>query len=300
MRITVFIISMLAASCQMLGWVNGESNSTDAEEPLVATDGPRAGTEGAEQETAAADPKPADRNESANDRQTSRPATKGGRSNTDLELKIAKLWARLDELEGQLLQQKERNKLLERGLMLGIVPDELKDKEIAEAEEKIAQQNAKPALSPIVEAPIETKPMSLSAKSLEPKSADVEPYRQKLQKAQDFFNNANYGQAIALYNEIGAQFDESLTEGSHLYWIGLSWFYLKEYKLAETSFQGFRDRYPHNPWVPHAGFYLAKVDQSRGFSQRALEQFQRILDEFPDRDLGEMAKSEIERMREKL
>ena len=43
-----------------------------------------------------------------------------------LELRVAQLWSRVDDLEAQLLRQKERSKLLEKGLLLGIVPDELK------------------------------------------------------------------------------------------------------------------------------------------------------------------------------
>src|SRR5689334_13264409 len=44
---------------------------------------------------------------------------------SDMELRLAKLWARVDDLENQQIRQKERMKLLEKGLMLGIVPDEL-------------------------------------------------------------------------------------------------------------------------------------------------------------------------------
>src|SRR6476620_1111867 len=44
---------------------------------------------------------------------------------SDMELRLAKLWARVDDLENQQIRQKERMKLLEKGLMLGIIPDEL-------------------------------------------------------------------------------------------------------------------------------------------------------------------------------
>jgi len=44
----------------------------------------------------------------------------------ELELKNARLWTRVDELEEKVTRQRERLKILERGLMLGILPDELK------------------------------------------------------------------------------------------------------------------------------------------------------------------------------
>lgn len=215
-------------------------------------------------------------------------------TNEDLELRIARLSSRIDELETELVQVKERNKLIEKGLLLGLVPDELKSPSASAQSKKSVISEAS---------------QSMAAKKLEVKTPEVpknegsedrELYRKMLQGAQNQFNRANYGQAITAYNEIGTKFDDGITEGNHHYWIGLSWFYLKEYKLAEESFQTLQTRYPSSPWVDHAAFYLAKVDLSRGFHQRALEQFQTILDNNPSRDLGEMAQSEIARMKEKL
>ena len=209
-----------------------------------------------------------------------------------LELRVAQLWSRVDDLEAQLLRQKERSKLLEKGLLLGIVPDELK------AEDERPKAVAKSGTSAEKNSQLDI-PVPLPA----PKAAanhDRELYRKLLQEAQDKFNRANYGQAIVAFNDIGSKFDDSITEGSHHYWIGLSWFYLKEYKLSEESFGALKARYPSNPWSQYAGFYLAKIEQSRGLNQRALDQFQKILDDNPERDLGEMARAEIERMKEKL
>lgn len=216
----------------------------------------------------------------------------GNSRERELELRIARLSSRIDELETELVKQKERNKLIEKGLLLGLVPDELKSEGSAVAHAEVKK--------PIAQ---------LSAKSLEIKthdepknegSRDREQYRKMIQAAQEKFNRANYGQAITAYNEISSKFDDSITEGSQHYWIGLSWFYLKEYKLAEESFQTLEARFPGSPWVQHAGFYLAKVDLNRGFQQKALTRFQKILDDNPSRELGEMAQSEIERMKEKL
>src|SRR5690606_31164821 len=61
--------------------------------------------------------------ETADDRENNvKPATNG-----QLELKLAKLWTRVDELEEKNRQLKAHVKVLERGLVLGILPDELKD-----------------------------------------------------------------------------------------------------------------------------------------------------------------------------
>lgn len=213
---------------------------------------------------------------------------------SDLELRLAKLWARVDDLENQQVRQKERMKLLEKGLMLGIVPDELKNEKPRPAHDK------KPAPE------VEDIPASVQAAPLPPvpvngeKSKDVAEYRRLLQAAQEKFNAANYGQAIVQYNEVGDKFDDSLTEGSQHYWVGLSWFYLKEMQLSEHSFRKLIEQYNHNSWVPYSRFYLAKIDQNRGLSGRARDQFKLLIDEYPNQDLGEMARMEIDRMREKL
>jgi TolA-binding protein len=125
-------------------------------------------------------------------------------------------------------------------------------------------------------------------------------YQRLLRAAQEKFNAANYGQAIVQYGEIGEKFDDGVTEGSHHYWIGLSWFYLKEMQLAEQSFKKLIDHFNHNSWVPYARFYTAKIDLNRGLSGRARDQFKLLIDEYPNQDLGEMARMEIDRMREKL
>ncbi len=221
--------------------------------------------------------------------QTSSPA--------ELELRMAKLWARVDELESLSIQQRERLKLLEKGLMLGIIPDELKEQprvQTAKDHGKAKTSEVTPEQPPASAAP------GGETKAEEAKSQDLAAYRRALQHAQDKFNAAQYGQAIVGYNQIGETFADALTEGSQHYWVGLSWYYLKEFQLAEQSFQVLQQKHPQNPWIAHARFYRAKIDQSRGLNQRALEQLTQLLEEFPNQDLGEMAKMEIERLRERL
>ncbi len=219
----------------------------------------------------------------------------------ELELKLARLWARVDELENQSIQQKERMKLIEKGLLLGIIPDELKGgkskKKVSAVRSEIPAKDEEEAS---VEPPAEPAAAQAPKEAAQDRSKDLATYKRLLQKAQEKFNAAQYGQAIVLFNEVGDGFDDSLTEGSHLYWIGLSWYYLKEFQLAEQSFKNLREKHPENLWVAHARYYQAKIDQTRGLSKRALEQFSQLMEEFASQDLGEMARMEVARMREKL
>jgi TolA-binding protein len=213
---------------------------------------------------------------------------------SDLELRLAKLWARVDDLENQQIRQKERMKLLEKGLMLGIIPEELKTDKASKHETKKLAPEAEEAPAS-VQTTMPPPPLASGEKS-----KDIAEYQRLLRAAQEKFNSASYGQAIVQFNEIGEKFDDGLTEGSHNYWIGLSWFYLKEMQLAEASFKKLIDQFNQNSWVPYARFYMAKIDLDRGLSGRARDQFKLLIDEYPNQDLGEMARMEIDRMREKL
>jgi TolA-binding protein len=215
---------------------------------------------------------------------------------SDLELRLAKLWARVDELENQQIRQKERMKLLEKGLMLGIIPEELKSDKPMKGERPRPETEPEPEEAPTSLQATTPAPLAASGE----KSKDLADYQRLLRAAQEKFNSANYGQAIVQYNEIAEKFDDSLTEGSQHYWIGLSWFYLKEMQLAEASFKKLLDQYNQNSWVPYARFYMAKIDLNRGLSGRARDQFKLLIDEYSNQDLGEMARMEMDRMREKL
>lgn len=285
MRVFVFILAWTCTGCQL--WKSVMGSDEGAEVKASPETSETTVPESAQPTTGSKLPTP---------ERTKSPAATG---DNDVELRLAKLWARVDELQNHVVQQKERMKLLEKGLMLGIIPEELKNPSAAAKSlpksdppsEEIGLEESKEKNSP---PPAEN--LALASE----KSDDPVAYRQLLQKAQEKFNAAQYGQAIVHFNEISERFVDTLSEGSQHYWIGLSWFYLKEYQLAEQSFKSLTELYAANSWVPHARFYRAKIDQNRGMNQRALSQFQQLMEEFSDQDLGEMARMEVARMKDKF
>src|SRR5690242_4051674 len=103
MRATLLILSTwLFAGCSTLSFFESEPSASDSSAEKAPSEG-----------HAESSPKPS--------------------SADDLELRVARLSSRIDELETELVQQKERTKLIEKGLLLGLVPDELKsDKAIVQ------------------------------------------------------------------------------------------------------------------------------------------------------------------------
>jgi TolA-binding protein len=218
-----------------------------------------------------------------------------GLSPAQLELKLAKLWARVDDLATKLIRQQEKVRMLEKGLMLGVIPEGLTPTGTQRAP---VESNAK-GVSPEPKSANATDPAPTES-AQESVSKPRQPYSELLSKAQSLFNAGKYGQSIAAYQKIGDQYPDRTRQGQHLYWIGLGWYYLKEDNLATENLERLVETFPKSAWLPKAHFYLAKIELRRGLRQRALKRLRRVVDEFAGQDVAEMARYEIEQLQESL
>ena len=242
----------------------------------------------------------------------SEPATPGGPVATkptlqdEQQLKVAKLWARVDELEEEQFRQKERIRVLEKGITLGLVPEELKSPKVVKAPPKLepkveakveAKGDAKDLLPPDGKAPpVDAKKGELPALSKE----DAEKYQTMLASAHDQYRSGRYGRAIVEYSEIGKLFGDKIEGGMHQYWISKSWANLKEYNTARQSLVEFLKDHASSPWAPRAKLELARVEWQLGLQETALNRFREIIQEHPYEDAAEMAKMELENLDKKL
>lgn len=228
------------------------------------------------------------------------PVQAQGMTHEEQELRMAKLWARVDELETRVIQQQEKISLLERGLMLGIVPSELqsdRQKESPPSQQEDIREDTQ--ATKIIDLEDDDPGENAQRSSTNRRLSDAD-YRRLLAEAQSYFNQGNYGQAIASYQKIAKDYPAKIDQGQHHYWIGMSWYYLKEDELAEESLRTLAEEYPASPWIAQSRFYLAKIDLRRGYRQRALSQFRQIIEDFPGRDIEEMARFELDKLKETL
>lgn len=225
----------------------------------------------------------------------------------ELELKMARLWARVDQLEIKVVQQEERMSLLQRGLTLGIVPEKLKQFQQGVGQSSLAspqemtEMQASPTASINLEEELEVdEPQSqvVAPKRDEQSRYSDADFRRMIRDAQALFNQGKYGQAIAAYQQIHKEFPDRTRHGQHLYWIGLSWYYLKEDKFAVENLKELVEKFPSSPWMGKARFYLAKIDLRQGYRQKALSQFQKLIEDFPGKDIEEMARFEVQQLEE--
>jgi len=244
----------------------------------------------------------------------------------DLQLKMTRLVARTEELEEKFSRQQERLQIIERGLTLGIVPEELQghanDKPRAPSSK--GGHSAKPSKSskstgPVKSAKVEeieadeeddveasasasasAAPDSDPAKAAGVVVADRDEFNKAFAAAHEDFRAGRFGKAIVGFSEIGKKFDPGLTSGVHQFWIARSWASLKEMQTARQLFTEFIAGHPDSPWAPRAKLELARVESALGLKETAIKRLRSVIAEHPLEDVAEMAKAEVERMSKTL
>lgn len=257
----------------------------------------------------------------------------------DLQLKMTRLVARTEELEEKFSRQQERLQIIERGLTLGIVPDELQGQGKNNASDAKVSKGSSPSrhARPIkpgkaskpskgqkpVDMPIESDLDSESEKednsgasisdedessvaASDPAKAagvpvvDREEFNKAFAASHEDFRAGRFGKAIVGFSEIGKRFDPSLTSGIHQFWIARSWAGLKEMQTARQLFTEFIAARPDSPWAPRAKLELARVESALGLKETAIKRLRGVIAEHPLEDVSEMARAEVERMSKTL
>lgn len=240
----------------------------------------------------------------------------------DLQLKMTRLVARTEELEEKFSRQQERLQIIERGLTLGLVPDELQghanEKSRATSPNK-GGHAAKPSKSSKAAKPVKVEeaeadeedeaeaPVSITAvPDADPAKvagvavADRDEFNKAFAVAHEDFRAGRFGKAIVGFSEIGKKFDPSLTSGVQQFWIARSWAGLKEMQTARQLFTEFIAGHPDSPWAPRAKLELARVESALGLKETAIKRLRNVIAEHPLEDVSEMAKAEVERMSKTL
>ena len=252
------------------------------------------------------------------------------------DLKLAKLWARVDELEDEQYRQKERLAILEKGMTLGLVPEELRYPERTKSPKIDPKSKASPSVPPISDvvdknrdiisvtpkqvleaernSPAENKFNSELAKS----EGDTEPdddeqkqedfsskeekssYQTALATAHDSYRAGRYGRAIVEYSAIGKKFGDRVGGAMHLYWVAKCWSNLKEYSTSKQLLGDFIKKHNDSPWVPRAMLELGRVEWQLGMRETALASFRSVIQKHPYADAAEMAKMELDTLDKKL
>lgn len=200
------------------------------------------------------------------------------------ELKLARLWARVDELEERNRKQREKLKILEQGLLLGTVPQELKESLV-----KIEKESAPKKIDLVKPNPTMDKGEA-TLKVIDEHSVEKEKMLEAFSTAKNLFRSGRYGKAFLAFSKIEKEYSIDTTQGEEKFWLGRCWHKLRELQSAKQKFEEFITKFPNSPMVASAKFHLGKVSMDMGLKEMAIKQFQEIVREHPYEGAAEAAK----------
>lgn len=221
------------------------------------------------------------------------------KSNTQLiderELKIARLWSRVDELAEDHSRLKEKLRLLERGLTLGIIPDELKALDLKSSD----RPSSPPALSVGQGTTAKSKGEAPATKSEGPttegplSAQEEKAYQDAVVMAHEHFRSGRYGRAIVEYDSIGKKWGNRIPGAMYKYWVGKCWMELKEYSTARQIFNELITQFSSSPWVPRAKLEIGRSELRLGQNETAIRWFRDLIKDHPHADASELAQMEL-------
>jgi tol-pal system protein YbgF len=117
-------------------------------------------------------------------------------------------------------------------------------------------------------------------------------YQQRYQEALDAFHGHNYSQAVEMFESLLASSSTNSLSDNAQYWIGESWYALRKYDTAIAAFHKVFT-FPKSNKNPDAQFKLGLCYVRKGDSTKAREEFQRVLDLYPNSDYSKRVQSHL-------
>ena len=140
------------------------------------------------------------------------------------------------------------------------------------------------------------------------RKGDIPSASESLRRAIALYDNEDYLRAEEEFSAITLNFPGSIVVDSAEYYLGETHYQLSEYILAASSYQRVVDQYPRSPLVPVSqykiglSYYMLSpihaLDQE--YTQKAIEEFQEFLEDYPDHEYNEEAGHYLFECREKL
>lgn len=223
----------------------------------------------------------------------------------DLKLQVARLMARVEDLSEQVISLQSRMVVLEKAVHLGVSPEGLtsKGKGRLQSSNAISRSNLSwregGAPSHHASSPSVGERQSYSAPSRE-LSADGSGFLKDLEKAKNLFRNRQFGAAYVSFTSIDQTYSDQIKQGEPTYWIGRSWFALREYTSAKKYFENYVKRYPTSQHTPMAKVYIARIEHASGMMNSAAALLQDVIREHPNSSAADASRRLIAEYRDSL
>ena len=139
----------------------------------------------------------------------------------------------------------------------------------------------KPASKP----PVTATPPKPAAES----GGDIKSY----EDAHKTFRSGNYQGAVNAFRGFIEQFPNSILASNAQYWIGISFYNLKDLKAALGSHQQLLKRYPESPKVPDSMLNIATIQSDLNDQPAAKTTLEDIVSRYPNSEAASKAKSRL-------
>ena len=226
----------------------------------------------------------------------------------DVGLMQARLVARMQEIESELKNQREKIRLLEQGLLTGIAPDDLKHaNSIATAKVTPIEDLLLPeqkSNSDILQKPkldhndlSKTKSVALGNKMSDAGDGVVQ---ERMAKAKAKYQSGKFVQATADFSSINREFGDNVAQGDVKYWLGKSYMGAKDFAAAKIEYDAYIKGWPSGENIARARIDLAKCLKALGLKERARTELQRVLNDFDGQEVAEIAAYELQTLQGSL
>lgn len=147
---------------------------------------------------------------------------------------------------------------------------------------------AAPGTGPVAAA-TEPPPQRVALSGAPPDAAETNAY----EAAQTIRRSGNFTGAIVAFQNFLSKYPTSSLAPRAQYWIGDSYFNLKDYKLAAASQQKLLAQYPESSSVPDALLNLASAQVELGDAAAARKQLEQLVGKYPTSDAAEKARKRL-------
>ncbi len=225
---------------------------------------------------------------------------------SNIALKQAQAWNRMNELEDEVRVQREKIKLLEQGLMTGIAPSELSqtDRDHGFSLKRDHSRAAKLAKQSDSNYGEEGLPSVLglpekigSDDSKDSVETTPDSYKVRVQVAKDYFQGSRFGMAVAELAGLLKEFGQKAGDGEAKLLIGRSYLGLKEFSIARSEIEAFLTLFPAHPHEPLARLELARAYYGMNLRDRSRAELAKVAKNFQGSEEAEIANNEIVKMK---
>jgi outer membrane protein assembly factor BamD len=120
-------------------------------------------------------------------------------------------------------------------------------------------------------------------------------------EGQERFDRQDYAEAVQLFQRVKDWYPFSELVTTAELQIAEAYYKLNEYDEAADAYQEFANLHPRNPSTPYAFFQVGQcsyvkmgtIDRDQTAAKKALENFTRFVNRYPDNEYTEMAKANI-------